>query len=456
MAGISFELRKVLRENTLTAIFKAFGYSTVLSAGPYIISIISIIISYYIASPFVSTKKVIIQFQVIVTYIVAFSLILTGFSQLMITRFIADRMFEKKYDLVLPNLIGNTLLNMVIGFFASFLFSIFFFREQGALFVVLFSGTFTIFCGLWIVNIVLTSLKSYKFIVFSFFSGYLTFLILLFFFSRYDIKGLIFSFWLGQSVIFFLLLGYIIKSEDSKDLVRFDFLNVENVYISLSFTGFFYNLGVWIDKFIFWFTPVTSVEVLYPIRASVVYDIPMFLAYLSIAPGMAILFLKLEAEFAEYYDRYYRSVREGATLQKLYELGDEMIISARSVFFDTLRIQGIAYVLFFLFDSLLFKMFKISLLYLPLFHVLMLGTFLQLILMALLALLNYFDRKMESLYVSIVFFVSNLIFSYVTILLGPYFYGYGFVFSLLVSNLVAIFLLRRFLNELHYRTFMFV
>ncbi|MFN3977005.1 MAG: exopolysaccharide Pel transporter PelG, partial [Aquificaceae bacterium] len=47
MAGISFELRKVLRERTLGSIAKAFGYSTILSAGPYLISIITLISSCY-------------------------------------------------------------------------------------------------------------------------------------------------------------------------------------------------------------------------------------------------------------------------------------------------------------------------------------------------------------------------------------------------------------------------
>ncbi|MGC9121108.1 MAG: exopolysaccharide Pel transporter PelG [Sulfurihydrogenibium sp.] len=41
-----------------------------------------------------------------------------------------------------------------------------------------------------------------------------------------------------------------------------------------------------------------------------------------------------------------------------------------------------------------------------------------------------------------------------TVFLGPYYYGYGLVFSLLVSILVSIILLRRFLDEIHYNTFM--
>jgi len=456
MAGISFELRKVLRERTLGSIVKAYGYSAVLSAGPYLISILTLIISFYVLRPIVSSDKIVIQFGVIVTYLTAFSLILTGFSQLMITRFLADRIFEKKYEVVLPNLIGNMLLNMTLAFIISLIFSVIFFKEQGTVFIILYVLVFTIMCGLWIVNVVLTGFKSYKFIVFSFAAAYITFFLLALYMARYDLAGLMFSFFIGQTVLFFLLLGYFIKTHYSDKIISFDFFNRHKIYISLIFSGFFYNLGIWIDKFIFWFYPDTSIQILGPVRASIVYDIPMFLAYIAIAPGMSVFFLKLETEFADYYDRYYRAVREGATLNKIYQFGDDMILSARSVIFDTLRIQGIAFVFFLIFDTLLFKIFKLSLLYIPLFHVLMVGTYLQLIFMTLLAILNYFDRRREVLYLSIFFAVSNAVFTYASIILGPYFYGYGYVFSLFISDLLAIILLRRFLDEIHYQTFMLI
>jgi uncharacterized membrane protein len=86
----------------------------------------------------------------------------------------------------------------------------------------------------------------------------------------------------------------------------------------------------------------------------------------------------------------------------------------------------------------------------------MVGTYLQLIFMTLLAILNYFDRRREVLYLSIFFAVSNAAFTYTSILLGPYFYGYGYVISLFISDLLAIILIRRFLDEVHYQTFMLV
>lgn len=455
MAGISFELRKVLREQTLSSIFKAFGYSLTLSSGPYIITIISLIVSYFLSYDVVKDKNILTKFQVSVTYLIAFSLIYTGFTQLVFTRYIADRIFERKYDKLLPNFMGIIILNMVPAFIISIVLSLLFFlKETGVLFPFLYSLTFTVLTGLWIVNIILTSLKSYKFILFSFFSGYSIFVVLSVILSVYGLDGLMFSFFIGQSVLFVMLLSYFTLLNYSDRLLEFDFLNHEKIYISLIFTGFFYNLAIWVDKFVFWFMQQTSTPILGPLRYSIVYDIPIFLAYLSIAPGMAIFFLKLEGEFALYYDRYYDAVRNGLTLEKIYGYGDELIASARTVILDTIRIQGIFNIIIVMFDRFLFETFKISLIYLPLFHILLFGTYLQLILLSIFALFFYFDRRKEALVTVVLFFSLNLSFSITTVYLGPYYYGYGFTISVFITVIVSLIMLRRFLNDIHYYTFM--
>lgn len=455
MAGISFELRKVLKEETLTSLFKAFGYSVALSSGPYIISILSLIALNLLSHDIIKNRSILIQFQVSITYLIAFSLIYTGFSQLFFTRYIADRLFERDYLRVLPNFLGITILNMVPAFFLSLIFSIIFLsKDAGYFFSFIFSLTFTVLTGLWMVNIILTSLKSYKFILFSFFSGYSIFLISAYFLSGFGLNGLIFSFFMGQATLFLLLLFYFIYSNYSESLIEFDFFNRKKIYISLIFTGFFYNLAIWVDKFVFWFNDLTGTSVLGPLRYSIVYDIPIFLAYLAIAPGMAIFFLKLEGEFALYYERYYDAVRNGLTLEKIYTYGDQLISSARAVILDTIRIQGIFNIIVVMFDEFLFSVFKIPLIYLPLFHILLLGTYLQLILLTLFAIFFYFDRRKESLILSLSFAILNFLFSVITIILGPYFYGYGFTLSIFLTVIISVLLLRKFLDGIHYYTFM--
>jgi hypothetical protein len=41
----------------------------------------------------------------------------------------------------------------------------------------------------------------------------------------------------------------------------------------------------------------------------------VFLAYLSIIPGMAVFLVRIETDFVEYYDKFYDAVRSGGSLE---------------------------------------------------------------------------------------------------------------------------------------------
>ncbi|MFN3869921.1 MAG: exopolysaccharide Pel transporter PelG [Aquificaceae bacterium] len=457
MAGISFELRRTLKKGTITAIFKAFGYSLALSSGPYIITILSLIVSSLFYYKTIGDKTPITAFQVSVTYLMAFSLIYSGFGQLVFTRYIADRIFERQYYRLMPNLLGLLTIFMTSAFLISLPLSVYFFaKEAGYVYSLIFSLTFTVLVGLWLVNIVLIGLKRYRFVLLSFAIAYLGFFFLGHVLSIHGLKGLMFSFFLSQSLLFLMLLSYYIYNNLSDKIVEFDFLNKNRIFPSLIFAGFFYNLAIWVDKFVFWFNKETSIQALGPLRYSIVYDIPMFLAYLAIAPGMAALFIKIEVEFSYWYQRYYDAIINGLSLRKIYNYGDELIESARSALFEIARVQGIFNIFLILLEEPLFSLFNLPLVYIPLFHVLLFGTYFQLLLMSVIAMLFYFDRRKEALTTVFAFFAFNLLLSQITIILGPYYYGYGFVLSTFISFLIAIIFLRRFLHGIHYYTFMFV
>ncbi|WP_457680835.1 exopolysaccharide Pel transporter PelG [Thermovibrio sp.] len=454
MAGIGFELRRLIKSERLSAKFLSFIYSAFLSAGPWIISIIAIIVAGILASEVSKNGEFIRKCQVVITYITALSLIISSPLQLTFSRYVADRIFNKEIDRILPNLIGAITVMIVSGFTAGIIIGILNLKELSIPFILLFSFSLALFSAFWIVATVLTSLKSYKFILFSFFLGFSLTVILSMYLAKQMLLGFLLAYFLGAGITFSLLLSYIFKFFPSNRLIEFDFLNKKRVFYSLALVGLFYNLGIWIDKFLFWFSPTTGKSVLGPFHASVVYDIPMFLAYLSIAPGMGIFFLRLEGEFAEYYHRYYEAVREGETLERIFELGYEMIMAARSLIQEVLRVQILTLVIIFLTETILFGIFKLSLLYIPLFNILCLGTSLQLLFMVVISLLFYFDLRKETVVATAVFLITNALLSYLSIKAGPYFYGYGFAFSLLISFIASILLIRRILYEIHYRTFM--
>ncbi|MCL4546457.1 MAG: exopolysaccharide Pel transporter PelG [Deltaproteobacteria bacterium] len=456
MAGIAFELRKKLGKKSLSSLIQTFAYSAFLSSGAWIISIFSIILASYIAEIILKNDKIVADFQTSITYLISLSLIFSGTFQFYISRFTADKIFTKEYKSILPNFLTAVLLNMIIAFIIYFPLSIYLFHSVSSFYTLLSLLSFVVLCGEWIAASMLTGLKSYNLIVYSFICGYALTIAIVYFLGHLGLDYLMFAFFAGQALIFVSMIVSIMNNYPSDKLFSFDFLKRKNIYFTLILTGFFYNAGLWIDKFMFWFSPLTGNNVFSHLRASVVYDAPVLLAYFSMMPGMAVFFLKLEGEFAGYYSAYYDTITEGKTLEDIYEAGNKMILSARSVFFDVIRIQAIADILIILTDNIIFDFLHISYIYIPLFHVLLLGTMLLQILLVLIGFMFYFDKRNFSLFITSLFFILNFIFTYISIQLGPYYYGYGFTLSLLVCVILGSIYIRRFLNEIHYFTYMFI
>jgi len=464
MAGIGFQLKRTLEEKTLSAVFKTFGYSAVLSSGPWVISMI-IILGIGLTNIYLFHTKGsdTTMLKASVTYVSALALssIYTGFFQLPFTRFIADRTYEKRYYLVLPNFLGMIIVTIAIGMLIATPLAIFLFDTQSNLFVLLYITLFVVLSCVWIANILAASLKLYKHVIIFYLLGYISIYISSIFLHNYGVIGLMISFIIGNTILFILLfLGIIFYypsyNKKNNKFIRFDMFrqNYGKFYWKLGWSGMFYNIAIWIDKVIFWFTPIVGYMVIDKLHASMVYDFPIFLAYLSIIPGMAIFFYRLEANFAQEYSKFYGAINKHGTLRQIKEYKQGMINAVKLSIQEILFVQGMFNILIFLGAEKLFELFLLPKLYLPLFYVDVIGVQLQLGFMSILAYLYYLDRQKEALVYTLLFVVINALLTWVSIQLGPYFYGYGFSVTLLILFVSSSITLNNILQELDYKTFM--
>lgn len=269
-----------------------------------------------------------------------------------------------------------------------------------------------------------------------------------------QMDGLLLALLIGHASLLFVFLYDILREYPARRMVAFDFLDRRQVFVSLLLTGLCYNLGIWIDKFIFWFNPSTSDLVIGPLRASILYDLPIFLAYLSIIPGMAVFLVRIETDFAEWYERVYEAIRGGETLQHIGLLKEQMILAIRQGLLEICKVQGLAVVLLFLLAPQLLGWLGISRYYLPLFYIDLIGVSIQVVFMALLNVFFYLDKRRIVLELCVLFVIVNGVLTFVSLLLGPSFFGYGFTLSLLVCVLVGLYRLTTALDDLEYETFM--
>ncbi|MBE0622483.1 MAG: exopolysaccharide Pel transporter PelG [Burkholderiales bacterium] len=454
MAGIGFEIRKLLRKESYTGLLQAYAYAGIISSGPWVLSIIGILVIGLMSAAVVVPNVLITQFQVSVTYLMVTSLIFTGAVQLAFTRYIADRLFEKKDDLVLPNFNGVLLAIMASGGVLALLAVVFMFPQQSDIYRVLMVAGFVELCGIWVATIFLSGMKLYKEIVQLFALGYAITVVSAYVLRPLGMEGLLFGFVLGHFVLFTGMILMTLRDYPSSRFISFDFARRGAMFPTLIATGLIYNLGIWADKLLFWFNADTSHAVIGPLRASVIYDMPIFLAYLAIIPGMAVFLVRIETDFVEYYTKFYDAVREGGSLDYIEQMRDEMVFTIRQGIYEIIKIQSMAVLVVFVAGPTLLDFLGISQLYLSLLYVDVVAASLQVVLLGLLNIFFYLDKRAEVLLLTTLFLVLNVAFTSMTLLAGAPFYGYGFALSLLATVLVTMLILDGKLQRLEYETFM--
>ncbi len=454
MAGIGFELRKLLQKQSYFGLLQAYAYAGIISSGPWVLSIIGIIFVGFLSLGVVFPHTLIVQFQVSVTYLIVSSLILTGFIQLGFTRFIADGLFKKLDERVMPNYNGMLLIVTGISGMCGLLAMFLFFSGMSVAYRLLMLSGFVTLCAIWVTTIFLSGMKQYKAIVFLFAIGYAVTVLGALLLRPLGMEGLLLGFVIGHFVLLTGMVVLILRTFPSGAAIAFDFLRPGAMFSSLIWAGFLYNLGVWVDKLMFWFYPDTSQSIIGPLRASLIYDLPIFLAYLAIIPGMAVFLVRIETDFVEYYQKFYDAVREGGSLEHIENMRDNMLFTISQGLFEIVKIQAIAVLAVFVLGDTLLGWLGISRLYLPLLYVDVVAAGLQVVLLGILNIFFYLDKRRIVVFLCLLFVSANIGFTSLSLHLGAAYYGYGFAISLLITVLAGMHLLSRKLDLLEYETFM--
>ena len=453
MAGIGFELRKYLDDDSFTGTMKAYGFAGLISAGPWVLSILGVMLIGIVAVSQKVGGHEVKQFTTSVTWMMGASLTLTGLLQLVFTRFIADRLFEGEDNIVNPNLFGAILLTTLVSLVIGILLAITLFAESFA-YEILMVANFVTLSNIWIVVIFVAGLKRFKLILVAFGVGYGATVVLSAMLMSYGLVGLLTGLLIGHGILLFMMLAVILPEYPVVESVRMDFLQRKKIFPALIFIGFFYNLGIWADKLIFWIYPGTSEAIIGPLRSSVIYDLPIFLAYLSIIPGMAVFLLRIETDFAEAYEGFFNAVRGNATLQEVESLGNAMVVAVREGIFQIIRIQGVTVLALYLLGPAIVKWLDISDKFVHLYYIDLVGVAAQVLMLAVLNVAFYLDKLRDALILTVTLLVTNTLFTLVSIKLGPVYYGYGFGLSMTLTAFVGMYLVSNELENIEFRTFM--
>lgn len=454
MAGIGFEIRRLLDRDSFMGSFRAYTYAGIIGSGPWILSFLGILLIHLLGRRLGIPTRLITQFQTSVTYVIAFSLIASGALTLAFTRYASDRIYENRPDRVVPDFLGALTLTTMVSGLCGGAVAWLAFPGHPLGYRVMMAMSFVVMNGVWLSTSLLSGLKKYLPLVGLFLVGYALVVSVSLALRGLGLEGLLGGFLLGHFVMLAGMIALILARFPTEGTVAFNFLKRGNWYATLCLTGLLYNLAIWADKMYFWFSPILGQPILGPLRSSLIYDIPIFLSYIVTLPGMAVFLVRMETDFVHHYHRFYAAVKSGASLDQIASAKYEMVDTIRQGILEIAKIQGLGVLFTLIWGPAMLRWLGISQLYLHLLYIDVVAAGLQVVFLGLCNVLFYLDKRRDVLGLSALLLVSNLLFTHASAGLGVEFYGYGFAAALLLCVLAGLLLLDRDLHDLEFRTFM--
>jgi len=451
MAGIGFILRKLFRRNDLSGVVEAYLHAIIATSGPWVFTVAAL------GSLYLLTKDLpfygdIDEFRAINLYNFCFSLVFTAPFTVIATRYIADCIYRE--DLRPATGIFLGILIMVFVTVTPFVLPFYFLYANLTIpMKILSSIQFYLISAMWICMVFISILKFYKGITISFITGMVLAVFLAMELGEiYGTFGLLLGFSLGILFIITCLTALLLSEYPKECSSVFSFMSYFKKYPELALGGLFYSLAIWVDKWVMWMAPEA---VLLPCKLILFpyYDSAMFIAYLTVIPAMGMYMLTQETSFFELYVKYYNDIQKHASFNKIQKnlilLEDCIGHSGRNLLFLQIGVCCMTIVM----APFIFDLIGLNFIQIGMFRYGVLGAAFHVMTLFLMITMSYFEYRKGVLFLQFYFFMSNTIFTFISMELGFTFYGYGYFLSALTTFVLSAIFLRRYLTKLTYHTF---
>ena len=455
MAGVGFELQKLIRKGTLVSTIQAFLYGSVLAAGPILLTMLTVgLIAWMSYGLF--HQGVLGIFTVTVVYTFAFSLILTGPFQLVFTRYVADKHFAKCFEDIYPGFLTSVALVSGLALAAAIPFYLLLdvYVDVGNVLLYKLFGVLMFWgvCLIWQIMGFVSTTKEYQKVVWAYFAGTVVSIVLAYLLiPRITVAGAVGGFAAGQWLVAVLLFRIVTKPLKKRSHWRKEYFQYLRFYPYVALTGLFYNFGLWVDKFVFWiyFKEQQGASFFYTFNY---YDVPNFLAFLTIIPALAYFLILTETNFYKDYSKFIDDVLHEPLLL-IEEKKWDMIETLKRGLKGMLRLQGIVTLLLIVFAEPVLVFLGYRGVSLWLFRILMVGVFFHVVNLNLNIILLYYELRKQAFLLTLLFAVSNALLTLASLKLGVAYFGMGFLVSTLLTSLISWRVLKRSVQRIDFLIF---
>ncbi len=323
MAGIGFELKRLFQKNSVISKLRGSSYAAAVTIGPLIMVVVSLLLIYF----FLGYNNLLFASRELLAntllYVFIFSLCTTAPFNAVISRYIADKIYEHEERDILPSfyagLGANVLLSVLLG--APFSLWLYLVGRVPPHYVLV---AYCAYIGLVLVfysMLYITAMKEYMKIAAAFLLGMaLTTALSVVLVKRFGVSvafGIILSFAAGFLVVGVTLLALIRvffreNSKNYRGLFRYFKLHWRLLLINT-----LYTIGLYIHNFIFWTTSL-RVVVARSFAAAPVYDMATCIAMFINISTMVIFIVQVETVFHNKYQAYCQTVIGGTGTEIRY------------------------------------------------------------------------------------------------------------------------------------------
>ena len=455
MAGIGFQLRKLSRQETLSSVVAAVGHAAVIAAGPWLFTILSLA-AITLTTERITGPDTLSAFRIVVIYAFAISLVLTAPVTMVATRLVADALWLKKPEQVRPLLLAAFMVSLVATGIGSLLL-LAYFQPPKTTAAALVAGSMLV--GLiWVVLSFCGAVRDYQGVTLSFLVGLIVSMLASIAAAILGAgsAGIAFGFLAGLTVTFFGLTWRVLATfpQPVADPMQGLHALAAGVpeYWRLALGAFAGTAGVWIDKWIFWFSPAGEQLSVGLVHAPL-YDSAMFISSLGIIPALSAFVIKLETDFFERYQQYYATISSHGTYGQIEAARGRLHgFTLDNLTLITVAQIGICAVLALtaplIIDALNLQFRQVAILRYG-----ALGAVFQFIFIACSAMLLFFDRRRLYLGLQCAFLGLMTGLTLISVRFGADYYGVGYFLACLASGFLAYRLADRTFSNLNYLTF---
>lgn len=452
MAGIGFELNKLINKKSFFSKISGYFYTASSCLGSMILGFVLLFLIQMVAKTLGQDNQVSQTFTGYITNTVFLSMIIFSIFSLVLSRYISDLIYTKREENILPSFWG---VNAIIIPLSILIFvPILIISKVEIIDMILLVILLIELVSTWTVTLYVTILRHYKKITVAFLVSIIFSILIILF--LYNIKTINMEIMLSIIIISYgLVLSFLVnllqKEFAAKDKNTYEFLKWFSKYPELALTGLFTTLGTLIHFYIMWFSSY-GYEIQGLIHSAPSYDFPSILAYFSTLVTSITFIAILEPNFYKKYAKYFKLINSSGNYQELDLAKNEMISTLKVELRNLVIRQIVITLLFVIVLSKVFSDINIGMTQsmIEIFKVLCLGYALQAIGNVILQLQLYFADNKGAFITSIVFLTITILGTILTLFIDVSFLGIGVMLGGASMAIVGLKRLENYLENLEF------